>query len=51
MQIKDNFRRNGIDVRTLFNKVALEFIMTKGIYEGNQREGEKFAKLKSEIER
>lgn len=51
MQIKDNFRRNGIDVRTLFNKVELEFIMTKGIYDGNQREGEKFARLKSEIER
>ncbi len=46
MQIKDNFRRNGIDVRTLFNNVALEFIMTKSIYEGNQREVEKFNRLK-----
>lgn len=50
MQIKDNFRRSGIDIRTLFNKVALEFIMTRGIYEGNEREVEKFKRFKSGLE-
>ncbi len=41
MQIKDNFRANGIDVRGLYNKVALEFILTNGIYNGNCAEQEK----------
>ena len=45
MQIKDNFRANGIDVRSLFNKVRLEFIMTKAIYEENRAEVEKLNKL------
>lgn len=49
MQIKDNFRRNGIDVRTLFNRVDLEFIMTDGIYKGNQREIDKLEKLRSQL--
>ena len=46
MQIKDNFRRNGIDVRNLFNKVSIEFIMTNGIYNGNEVEIDKFKSLK-----
>lgn len=46
MQIKDNLRRNGIDVRSLFNKVALEFILTKEIYEDNKMELGKLDKLK-----
>ena len=45
MQIKDNFRANGIDVRSLFNKVALEFIMTKGVYEKNPLECDKLDRL------
>lgn len=45
MQIKDNFRANGIDVRSLFNKVILEFIMTKGIYEKNPLECQKLDRL------
>ena len=45
MQIKDNFRANGIDVRSLFNKVILEFIMTKGIYEKNPLECYKLDRL------
>lgn len=45
MQIKDNFRANGIDVRSLYNKVRLEFIMTKGIYENNRTEIEKLNRL------
>jgi hypothetical protein len=45
MQIKDNFRANGIDVRSLFNKVILEFIMTKGIYEKNPTECYKLNRL------
>lgn len=45
MQIKDNFRANGIDVRSLFNKVILEFIMTKGIYEKNSLECYKLDRL------
>lgn len=45
MQIKDNFRANGIDVRSLFNKVVLEFIMTKGIYEKNTLECNKLDRL------
>lgn len=45
MQIKDNFRANGIDVRNLFNKVVLEFIMTKGVYEKNALECHKLNKL------
>lgn len=49
MEIKDNFRRNGIDVRNLFNRVEMEFIMTKSIYDGNKREIAKFDKLKSKI--
>lgn len=49
MQIKDNFRRNGIDVRSLFNKVELEFIMTKAIYEGNENEIRKLEMLKNKI--
>lgn len=46
MQIKDNFRRNDIDVRNLFNKVSMEFIMTKGIYSGSKVEIDKFESLK-----
>ena len=46
MQIKDNLRRNGIDVRSLFNKVALDFILTKEIYEGNAMELRKLDNLK-----
>lgn len=46
MQIKDNFRRNGIDVRNLFNKVSMEFILTKGINSGNKVEIDKFESLK-----
>lgn len=45
MQIKDNFRANGIDVRSLFNKVRLEFVMTKGIYDNNHTEIEKLNRL------
>lgn len=45
MQIKDNFRANGIDVRSLYNKVRLEFIMTKAIYENNRTEIEKLNRL------
>ncbi len=45
MQIKDNFRANGIDVRSLFNKVILEFIMTKGVYEKNPLDCYKFDRL------
>ena len=45
LQIKDNFRANGIDVRSLFNKVVLEFIMTKGIYEKNPMECNKLDRL------
>lgn len=45
MQIKDNFRANGIDVRSLYNKVALEFIQTKGIYENNRAEIEKLNEM------
>lgn len=45
MQIKDNFRANGIDVRSLYNKVILEFVMTKGIYEKNPNEINKFNRL------
>lgn len=50
MQIKDNFRRNGIDVRNLFNKVSLEFIMTNGIYNGSEGEIDKFESLKKKLE-
>ena len=46
MQIKDNLRRNGIDVRSLFNKVTLDFILTKEIYKGNEMELRKLDKLK-----
>ena len=46
MQIKDNLRRNGIDVRSLFNRVALDFILTKEIYDGNAMELRKLDKLK-----
>lgn len=46
MQIKDNFRRNGIDVRNLFNKVSMEFILTKGINSGSKVEIDKFESLK-----
>lgn len=46
MQIKDNFRRNGVDVRSLFNKVDLEFILTKEIYKGNEVELKKLENLK-----
>lgn len=49
MEIKDNFRRNGIDVRNLFNKVALDFIMTKDIYDGRDAEIAKLEVLKNEI--
>ena len=49
MEIKDNFRRNGIDVRNLFNKVAMNFIMTKGVYEGKESEIAKLEVLKNEI--
>lgn len=49
MQIKDNFRANGIDVRSLFNKVALEFILTKGIYDDNRVEKEKLNRLLGEM--
>ena len=44
MQIKDNLRRNGIDVRSLFNKVTLNFILTKEIYKGNEMELRKLDK-------
>lgn len=47
MQIKDNFRQNGIDVRNLFNRVDMEFIMTQSIYNGNKREIAKLENLKS----
>lgn len=46
MQIKDNLRRNGIDIRSLFNKVALDFILTREIYKGNAIELRKLDKLK-----
>ena len=46
MQIKDNFRRNGIDVRSLYNKVALDFILTKEVYNGNEVELRKLENLK-----
>lgn len=46
MQIKDNFRRNGIDPRRLFNKITLEFILTKEIYKGNEVELRKLENLK-----
>lgn len=46
MQIKDNFRRNGIDVRSLYNKVALHFIKTKDVYENNETELKKLENLK-----
>ena len=46
MQIKDNLRRNGIDVRSLFNKVALEFILTKEVLNGNKMELRKLENLK-----
>ena len=49
MQIKDNFRRNGIDVRNLFNKVSMEFIMTNAIYNGNEGEIDKFESLKKMV--
>ena len=45
MQIKDNFRANGVDVRSLFNKVVLEFIMAKGVYEKNPMECDKLDRL------
>lgn len=45
MVIKDNFRKNGIDVRSLFNKVYLEFIHTKSIYDGNEVEKGKLKNL------
>lgn len=45
MQIKDNLRSNGINVMNLYNKVILEFIMTKGIYEKNHLECYKFDRL------
>jgi len=44
-QIKDNFRANGIDVRSLYNKVRLEFILTKSIYEGSSLEKEKLKRI------
>lgn len=47
MQIKDNFRANGIDVRGLYNKVALEFILTNGIYNDNRAEKKKLNELLS----
>ena len=46
MQIKDNLRRNGIDVRSLFNKVTLDFILSKEVYKGNEMELRKLDKLK-----
>lgn len=46
MQIKDNFRRNGIDVRSLYNKVTLDFIKTKDVYENNETELKKLENLK-----
>lgn len=46
MQIKDNLTRDGIDVRSLFNKVTLDFILTKEIYKGNEMELRKLDKLK-----
>ena len=46
MQIKDNFRKNGIDVRSLYNKVALDFILTKEVYNGNEVELKKLENLK-----
>lgn len=50
MQIKDSFRANGIDVRSLYNKITLEFILTKGIYEKNPNETFKFAMLLKDLE-
>ena len=47
MQIKDNFRRNGINIRYLLNKVNMEFVMTKSIYEGNEKEIAKLEMLKN----
>lgn len=46
MQIKDNLRRNGIDVRSLFNKVALDFILTKEVYDNSEVELKKLENLK-----
>ena len=46
MQIKDNLRRNGIDVRSLYNKVALVFILTKEVYNENEVELRKLENLK-----
>lgn len=46
MQIKDNLRRNGIDVRSLYNKVALDFILTKEVYKENEMELRKLENLK-----
>lgn len=46
MQIKDNLRRNGIDVRSLYNKVALDFILTKEVYNGNEVELRNLENLK-----
>lgn len=50
MQIKDNFRRNGIDVRNLFNKVEMEFLLTKSVYDGNKREITKLDSLKQRLQ-
>lgn len=44
-QIKDNMRSNGIDVRTLYNRVKLDFILTKGIYDGSDFQTKKLSNL------
>lgn len=46
MQIKDNLRRNGINVHSLYNKVVLDFIRTKDVYNGNEVELRKLGNLK-----
>ena len=45
MQIRDNFRFNGIDVRNLYNRVRLEFIHVKSFYDGSNAETDKLNSL------
>lgn len=49
MLIKDNFRMNGIDVRTLYNRVLLDFIYTRDIYEGKQMDVDKLSAMLSHL--
>jgi len=44
-QIKDNMRFNGIDVRTLYNRVKLDFILTKDINDGSDFQTKKLSNL------